>query len=320
MALPRERIAVQDERIGLIGLGLMGKPMARNLARAGFQVVVHSRSRGPVDELTAESARISPAWSPRQVAEATSVTITMLPDSSDVERVVLGENGVITGVSEGDLLIDMSTIAPASSVAINRALQARGASSLDAPVSGGDRGAIAGTLSIMVGGTGQDFERARPVLEALGTTIVRCGDSGAGQVVKACNQIVVAVAYQAISEALVLGSKAGVQPDRIIDVLNGGLAATGVLKLRGQSMIQHDFEPGGRAELHLKDLGIALDTGRQLNVPLPVAAAVKEMYQRLIARGDGQLDHSALLTLVENDAGHRVGTTVPVPEKATSTG
>jgi 2-hydroxy-3-oxopropionate reductase len=296
----------------------MGKPMVRNLARAGFEVVVHNRSRRAVDELTSEFESVSGALSAADVAATCSIVITMLPDSGDVEMVAVGENGLVTGMGQGDLLIDMSTIAPATAININTALRVRGASSLDAPVSGGDKGAIAGTLSIMVGGDEADFERARPIFEALGTTIVHCGGPGAGQIVKACNQIVVGIAYQAVSEALVLGSKAGVDPEKIIQVLNGGLAATGVLRLRGESMIQHDFEPGGRSELHLKDLGIALLTGRELNVPLPVAAMVKELYQQLVTQGMGHLDHSALLKLAEDGAGHRVGERAhSVPEGTT---
>jgi 2-hydroxy-3-oxopropionate reductase len=295
-----------QERIGFIGLGLMGKPMARNLALAGYSLVVHNRSRAAVRELTSEHRSIQAAESPADVVSRTDVVITMLPDSSDVEHVALGENGLITGLSEGNLLIDMSTIAPSTAVEINAALSAVGASSLDAPVSGGDKGAIDATLSIMVGGSEADFARATPILKVLGKTIVHCGGPGSGQIVKACNQIVVGIAYQAASEALVLGAKAGVDPAKVIEVLSGGLAATGVLNLRGQKMIQGDFEPGGRAELHLKDLGIALATGQALNVPLPVTSVVAEKYRALIAEGLGHLDHSALLKLQQDTAGFRL--------------
>lgn len=285
----------------------MGKPMVRNLVAAGWEVVVHNRSRGAVDELAGESELVTAAESPLDVANQTSMVVTMLPDSPDVEAVVFGENGLLEGMNDGDLLVDMSSIAPATAIAVNDALKKRGASALDAPVSGGDKGAIAGTLSIMVGGTEQDFQRAHPMFEVVGATIVHCGDSGAGQTVKACNQVVVAIAYEAVSEALVLGSKAGVDPEKIIQVLNGGLAATRVLEMRGPTMIEHNFAPGFRINLHRKDLGIALATGKANNVPLPVTSVVSEMYESLVARGDGDLDHSAMLKFLENAANHQVG-------------
>jgi 2-hydroxy-3-oxopropionate reductase len=293
-------------KIGLIGLGLMGRPMARNLIKAGFELVVHNRSQGAVEALVSEHPSVTAALTPAAVSAEARTIITMLPDSSDVEGVVLGEQGVIENVRAGDLLIDMSTISPATAIMLYHLLSAKGASSLDAPVSGGDQGAIAGTLSIMVGGSDSDFERAQPILRALGTTITHCGGPGAGQTVKACNQIVVGIAYQAISEALVLGSKCGVDPTKIMQVLDGGLASTAVLRLRGERMINRDFTPGGRAELHLKDLGIALETGKTLNVPLPVTAIVRQAYASLQAKNRGHLDHSALITLVEDAANHQV--------------
>lgn len=293
-------------KIGLIGLGLMGRPMARNLIQAGFELVVHNRSSGAVDDLIREYPAVIAAGTPAEVSAQARTIITMLPDSSHVEEVVLGSHGVVANIQTGDLLIDMSTIAPATSIMINDRLQEHGAGSLDAPVSGGDKGAIAGTLSIMIGGVAEDLERARPIFEALGTTITHCGGAGAGQTVKACNQIVVGIAYQAVSEALVLGSKAGVDPAKIMQVLDGGLASTAVLRLRGESMIAGDFEPGGRAELHLKDLGIVLETGKALNVSLPVSSIVRQRYAELQAKNRGHLDHSALLTLVEEAANHRI--------------
>lgn len=293
-------------KIGLIGLGLMGRPMARNLIQAGFELVVHNRSSGAVDDLIREHPAVIAAGTPAEVSAQARTIITMLPDSSHVEEVVLGSHGVVANIQTGDLLIDMSTIAPATSIMINDRLQEHGAGSLDAPVSGGDKGAIAGTLSIMIGGAVEDVERAGPIFEALGTTITHCGGAGAGQTVKACNQIVVGIAYQAVSEALVLGSKAGVDPAKIMQVLDGGLASTAVLRLRGESMIAGDFEPGGRAELHLKDLGIVLETGKALNVSLPVSSIVRQRYAELQAKNRGHLDHSALLTLVEEAANHRI--------------
>ncbi len=294
------------ERIGFVGLGIMGKPMVRNLVKDGWEVVVHNRSRGAVDELSGESNNVIPAGSPREVADQVSMVVTMLPDSPDVEDVVFGENGLLEGMNQGDLLVDMSTIAPATSISVNEALSERGASALDAPVSGGDKGAIAGTLSIMVGGTEADFKRAHPMFEVVGQTIVHCGEAGAGQIVKACNQVVVAIAYEAVSEALVLGSKAGVDPEKIIQVLNGGLAQTKVLEMRGPTMIEHNFDPGFRINLHRKDLGIAMSTGKENNVPLPVTSIVSQMYEQLVANGHGDLDHSAMLKVLEAAANHEV--------------
>jgi 2-hydroxy-3-oxopropionate reductase len=295
------------ERIGLIGLGIMGKPMARNLVKAGYELVVHNRSRGAVDELVAESDMVTAASSPKEVAEQVETVILMLPDSPDVTAVVFGDDGLLGAMEQGNLLIDMSTIAPATSIEVSKALAERGASALDAPCSGGDKGAIAGTLSIMVGGDAADFERAKPIFEAVGKTIVHVGAAGAGQTVKACNQVVVAINYAAVSEALVLGSKAGVDPNKIIEVLNGGLAASRVMEMRGPSMVEHNFQPGFRVNLHRKDLGIALSTGQEYEVPLPVTALIGQFFDALAANGKGDLDHSALLTLFEQLANTTVG-------------
>lgn len=298
------------ERVGFIGLGIMGKPMVRNLVKAGYQVVAHSRTMSDAAAFAAESEAITLAATPAEVAGHVDTVITMLPDSPDVRSVVFGPHGLADALRPGSLLIDMSTIAPAVSIEIDAELRRRGCSALDAPVSGGDRGAIAGTLSIMVGGSAADFDRARPLFEAMGKTIVHVGGPGAGQVVKACNQIVVAITYAAVSEALVMGAKAGVDPHKIVEVLGGGLAASRVLELRGASMIAHAFEPGFRVRLHRKDLGIALATGREQNVPLPVTALVAQMFETLAATGRGELDHSSYLTLVEEMAGF----TIEAPE------
>ncbi|MBA3416032.1 MAG: 2-hydroxy-3-oxopropionate reductase [Chloroflexia bacterium] len=296
------------DRIGFIGLGIMGKPMARNLAAAGYQLVVHNRSRDDVDALVAESDAYDAATSPREVAERTKVVITMLPDSPEVREVVFGEAGLLEAMGEGHLLVDMSTIAPAAAIEVEAALRERGARALDAPVSGGDKGAIAGTLSIMVGGEAADLEQAMPLFEAMGKTIVHVGGPGAGQVVKACNQVAVAVNYAALSEALVLGMKAGVAPEKILQVLGGGLANSRVLEMRGATMIEGRFEPGFRVDLHRKDLGIALATARASGVPLPVTAVVGQLFEAVAAAGRGDLDHSALLTIVEEMAGVNVAT------------
>lgn len=294
-----------SERIGFIGLGIMGKPMARNLIKAGYELVVHNRSRGAVDELTGEGATSAP--SPREVASQVKTVITMLPDSADVRDVVFGDDGLLAEMGEGSLLIDMSTISPVTALEVEQALSARGAHALDAPVSGGDKGAIAGTLSIMVGGRTEDFERAKPLFEVMGKTIVHVGDASAGQTVKACNQIVVALTFEAVSEALVLGSKAGVDPQKIVQVLVGGLAGNKVLELRGESMLAHNFQPGFRINLHRKDLGIALDAGKSYDVSLPVTALVNQMFTAMVNAGRGDLDHSSLLLHLEDMASHKVG-------------
>ncbi len=285
------------ERIGCIGLGLMGKPMAHNLLKAGFQVTIHNRSRPAVDALVAEGAMA--ATSPRQVAEQSDILITMLPDTPDVEAVILGQHGILEGAHEGLLIIDMSTISPIATVQLAAALAHQDVHMLDAPVSGGDVGAIAGTLSIMVGGHEADFARAHPVLSALGQTITYCGPHGAGQTVKACNQVVVALIIAAVSEGLVLGSKVGIRPEILLQVLSGGLAQNRVMDLRGPTMITHHFEPGGKAWFHRKDLGIALQLARAYDVSLPLTALVDQFFTTLIANQQGNMDHSALMTVIE---------------------
>ena len=285
--------------VGFIGLGIMGKPMALNLAAAGYDLVVFNRSQNAVDTLLAEGDKFQAAASPRDVAGRTKAVITMLPDSPEVRDVVFGENGLLPELGAEHLLIDMSTIAPATAVEVNAAVRERGARALDAPVSGGEAGAIAGSLSIMVGGESEDVQRAMPLFEAMGKTIVHVGAAGAGQTVKACNQIVVAINHAAVSEALVLGAKAGVDPDKIVQVLSGGLAASRVLELKGPQMIAHKFQPGFRIDLHRKDLGIALATARANGVPIPVSALVGQLFEALAAAGKGDLDHSALVTIYE---------------------
>lgn len=293
--------------IGFIGLGIMGKPMARNLANAGYDLVIANRSRDDVDTLLAEGDRFRAAANPREVAERTKAVITMLPDSPDVRDVVFGEHGLLSAMGPGHLLIDMSTIAPAASIEVNDALTARGARALDAPVSGGETGAVNAALSIMAGGAADDFARAQPLFEAMGKTIVHVGGPGAGQIVKACNQMVVAINYAAVSEALVLGAKAGVAPEKIVQVLSGGLAASRVMELKGANMIAHNFQPGFRIDLHRKDLGIALATAGANAVPVPAAALVAQLFEALAAAGSGDLDHSALVTAYENLAQFQLG-------------
>ena len=293
------------DMIGFIGLGIMGKPMAHNLLKAGFAVVVHNRHQEVTDELVVAGA--SAGIRPREIATSCDVLITMLPDAPQVEEVLLGTDGVIEGANEGLIVIDMSTISPIVTRTLAGRLSERGVAMLDAPVSGGDKGAIAGTLSIMVGGDEETFQRCMPVFQALGKTIVHVGKSGAGQVVKACNQIVVALVIEAVSEALVLGSKAGVDPSKILQVLNGGLAANRVIEQRGANMLAHDFAPGGRIKTHHKDMSIILELGRMYGVSLPVSAQVDQMFASLITRGRGELDHTALLTYLEDLADHQIG-------------
>lgn len=289
------------EKIGFIGLGIMGKPMARHLIKAGYPLVVHNRSRAAVKELAGEGA--TPAETPKEVAEQCDVVITMLPDSPDVEQVVLGSDGVAAGARAGMLFIDMSTIAPGTARNVYETLKAKDVESLDAPVSGGEVGAKGGTLSIMVGGTEAAFKRARPIFEVMGKNIVLIGEAGAGQVTKACNQIVVAVTIQAVSEALILARKSGVDPARVREALLGGFAGSRIMELHGQRIIDRTFQPGFRVRLHRKDLSIALQTGREVSLPLMLTSQVAELMNALIARGDGDLDHSGLAHLLEQMGG-----------------
>jgi 2-hydroxy-3-oxopropionate reductase len=298
-------MATMSESIGFIGLGIMGKPMAHNLLKAGFPLVVQNRHQEITDEFLAAGARAGTR--PRDIAASCDVVITMLPGPTQVEGVLVGPGGIIEGAHAGLVVIDMSTITPVVASTLAARLAEYGITLLDAPVSGGDAGAMAGTLSIMVGGDEETFKRCMPIFQALGKTIVHVGASGAGQVVKACNQIVVALVIEAVSEALVLGSKAGVDPAKILQVLGGGLAANRVMELRGASMLAHDFTPGGRVRFHHKDLGFALETARRYGVSLPVTALVDQMLASLEVRGHGDLDHSALLTYLEDLASYRIG-------------
>ena len=290
------------EKVGFVGLGIMGKPMARNLMQAGYDLVVHNRSRGKPEELGAEVVE-----SPREIAERVGVVFTMLPGPPEVREIVAGRGGILEGASEGSLIVDMSTSSPALARELALSARERGVGMLDAPVSGGDVGAEEGTLSIMAGGSEQDFGRAKSLFEVMGKTIVHVGEVGAGQTVKACNQIVVALVIEAVSEALVLGSKAGVDLAKVIEVLSGGLAGNKVMEVKKQKFVSHDFEPGGKVEFHLKDLGIALEAGKEYRVPLPVTAVVDQMFGALVAKGRSGWDHSAVLTLIEEWAGHDIG-------------
>jgi 2-hydroxy-3-oxopropionate reductase len=284
--------------IGFIGLGIMGKPMARNLMAAGYTLVVYNRSPAPMEELAAAGAETG--HSPRDVATRSGVVILMLPDSPDVEQVVFGPDGVVEGIRPGSTLVDMSSISPVTAVNVATELGAKGVQVLDAPVSGGDVGAVKGTLSIMVGGPEETFNAMLPIFQVLGKNIVLCGAHGAGQITKLCNQVLVALQLEAVGEALVLGAKAGVDPAKIVQVLSGGLARCGVLENRGMRIVNRDFEPGFRARLHYKDLNNALAAAKAYDVPLPVTAIVTEMFKSLKVAGRAELDHSAITTLLED--------------------
>lgn len=285
-------------KIGFIGLGIMGKPMAGHLIDAGYELVVHNRNRDAVDELVGRGA--TEAHSGKEVAEQSDIIITMLPDSPDVESVALGEGGIIEGAHEGLIFVDMSTIAPSVTTQVGEVLAQKGVQSLDAPVSGGDIGAQNATLSIMVGGDADTFNTVKPLFDIMGQSAILCGPLGAGQTVKACNQILVAVTIAGVSEALTMGTKAGVDPVKIVQVLSGGLARCGVLENRGERMVNGDFDPGFRIRLHYKDLNIIQKTSNDFDVPLPVTSEVFELFKTAMVKGRGELDHSGLLTVIED--------------------
>jgi 2-hydroxy-3-oxopropionate reductase len=297
---------MSSDRVGFAGLGIMGSPMARNLAEAGFELTVFNRTSSKAEEFS-KGSPVEVAHNLEELARQSDLVITMLPGPPEVEAVVAGDGGLLDFMAQGTLLVDMSTSSPVLARWLAREAARRRVGMLDAPVSGGDVAAEQGTLSIMAGGEDEHFARARPLFEAMGETIVHVGESGAGQVTKAANQIVVALVLEAVSEALVLGSKGGVEPSKLIEVLSGGLAANKAMEVKRNKLLDHDFEPGGKVEFHHKDLGIALETGRQYGVTLPVTALVDQMFGELKARGRQEWDHSALLTLVEERSGLRVG-------------
>jgi 2-hydroxy-3-oxopropionate reductase len=293
------------QKIGYIGLGLMGAPMARNLMKAGYTVVVHNRSRVIVDELAQEGA--IPAASPAEVAAQVDVVFTNLPDSPDVELVALGPDGVIEGAHEGLIFVDNSTIKPETARHIAEQLAAVGVQALDAPVSGGDIGAQAGTLTIMVGGPEEAFNTVLPLFEAMGKTITRIGESGAGQVAKAANQIIVAAQMTGMAEALVLAQKSGVDPARVVQAISRGAAQCWALDNKPERIFRRELGPGFKAYMQHKDLNIVLDTGNAYGVPLPVTAAAQQLYRAMLANGNGELDNSAVITVLEALADTTVG-------------
>jgi 2-hydroxy-3-oxopropionate reductase len=286
-------------KIGFIGLGIMGKPMSKNLLKAGYELTVLSRNKN-ARELVEAGARA--AESPKAVAEQTDVIITMLPNSPQVKEVVLGEDGVIEGARKGAVVIDMSSIAPLVSREIAEKLAARGVEMLDAPVSGGEPKAIDGTLSVMVGGKKEVFERCYPVMKAMAGSVVLTGDIGAGNTTKLANQIIVALNIAAMSEALVLAEKAGVEPDLVYQAIRGGLAGSTVLDAKAPLVMDRKFKPGFRVNLHIKDLANVLETSHEIGVPLPLTAAVMEMMQALKVDGLGDEDHCSLVKYYEKQA------------------
>jgi len=289
----------REERpvIGFIGLGIMGLPMARNLLGAGYSLVVHNRSRKAVDELVGLGA--SGARSPIEVAGASDIVITMLPDSPDVEQVVCGTEGLIEAFRRGQLLIDMSTINPLVSRQIGERLKKHGGSMLDAPVSGGEEGAIQGILSIMVGGEDEDFERARPLFEVMGKTVTHIGDLGSGGFTKLANQIIVAINLSAIGEALVFGTRAGVDPEKMIQALSGGMAGSRCLELKKDKILSGDFTPGFKIDLHAKDLRLVHAAAASLEAPVPTTALVEQFFTAMRQQECGGDDHSGIVKFFE---------------------
>ncbi|MEV8418076.1 2-hydroxy-3-oxopropionate reductase [Streptomyces niveus] len=291
-------------KVAWIGLGIMGSPMAENLIKAGYSVTGFTLEREKLDRLAANGGTAAPS-----IAEAVKdadVVVTMVPASPHVEAIAYGDDGILAHAKKGALLIDMSSITPQTSIDLAEAGREKGIRVLDAPVSGGEAGAIEAVLSIMVGGEQADFDQAKPVFDVLGRTIVLCGPHGAGQTVKAANQLIVAVNIQACAEAVVFLEKSGVDLNAALDVLNGGLAGSTVLTRKKDNFINRDFAPGFRIDLHHKDMGIVTDAARNVGAALPVGAVVAQLVASLRAQGDGGLDHSALLRAVERLSGSQV--------------
>lgn len=286
------------KKIGFVGLGIMGKPMAKNLLRAGYEVTVFDINQDALKEVMAEGAAMGKTS--KEVAQHSEVVITMLPNSPHVKTAVLGENGVLEGAKPGLILIDMSSIAPLASQEIAAAVAKKGVEMLDAPVSGGEPKAIDGTLSIMVGGKQELFDKCFELLSKMGKSIVRCGDVGAGNTTKLANQIVVALNIAAVSEAFVLATKAGVDPELVFNAIRGGLAGSTVMEAKGPMMLAGNFKPGFKIDLHIKDLANAIETGHDVGVPLPLTASVMEILQALKVDGKGQNDHSGIVQFYEN--------------------
>ena len=292
------------EKIGFVGLGIMGKPMVRNLMGAGYEVTVHDLFEESVAAVVKDGAKV--ASSSKEVASVSDITVVMVQDSPQSKAVVLGENGVLEGASKGHLVVDMSSIAPGASQEIAEKCAAKGVRFLDAPVSGGEPGAIAGELAIMVGGTAEDFERAKPIFDVVGKSSVLCGGHGAGNVTKLANQIIVGANIHALAEALVLATKAGVDPEVVFHAIKGGLAGSSVMNTKAPMMVARNFEPGFRIELHYKDINNAMETAKALKLPLQVTANLQQVLTALVNGGEGANDHSGIVRYVERVAGIEV--------------
>lgn len=284
------------EKIGFIGLGIMGKPMALNLLKAGYSLLVLEKNKAS-DELVKAGAKS--ASSSKAIAQECDIIITMLPDSPEVEEVVLGHEGVLEGIRQGAAFIDMSTIAPSTAKKLYELMQKKGVEALDAPVSGGQVGAESGSVSIMVGGSEQAFQRALPLFKVMGKSIVHIGEAGAGQMTKACNQMIVGITIQAVAEAFTLAKKAGLDLEKMRETLLGGFAQSRILDLHGKRIIERNFEPGFKIKLHRKDMNIALQAGKEFSVPLYGSAQVAAHMDAVLAQGNGELDHSAIALLLE---------------------
>jgi len=289
------------QTVGYIGLGLMGKSIARNILKTGFPLIVHNRSRAVVDELVAEGAK--PAASPAEVAGQVDVVFTNLPDTPDVELVVLGDKGILEGAHPGLIWVDNSTIKPATARSISARLAEQGVSSLDAPVSGGDVGARNGTLAIMVGGPAETLEKVMPVFQAMGKTVTHVGEAGAGQVAKAANQIMVAAQMVAMGELLIFSQKAGVDPQKVVEAIKGGAAQCWTLDVKPPRLFSGNRTPGFKAYMQAKDLNIILETAREYGIPLPSAAVDAQLYNAMLQNGMGGFDNSAVIGVIEELAG-----------------
>jgi len=287
-----------SERVGFIGLGIMGQPMALNLRKAGYPLAVHARRPEMMEPL--EAAGAETCRSPAELAARSDLIFTMVSDTPDVEEVLFGPGGVIEGVREGAVVVDMSTISPSATRDMARRLAALGVAMLDAPVSGGEQGAIAGTLSIMVGGEGVVFERVLPLFQVLGKNIVHVGEAGSGQVCKACNQVVVGATIAGVAEAILLTRASGVDPARMREALLGGLAGSRILEVHGRRMIEADFAPGFKSRLHQKDMGIVLAAAQELGLALPGAAQVAQYLNSLVGQGLGEQDSAAIYRVIES--------------------
>ena len=291
-------------KIGLIGLGIMGKPMAKNLLKAGYELVVNDRNQASIDEVVAAGASYA---TQAEIGESCDVVLTMLPNSPQVKEVMLGDDGVAAHMKAGSTFIDMSSINPVASKEIAAVLEAKGIDMLDAPVSGGEPKAIDGTLSFMVGGKQEVFDKFKDLLGAMGASVVRCGDVGAGNTTKLANQIIVACNIQALAEALTLAQKAGVDPELVFQAIRGGLAGSTVMEAKAPMMIAGNDKPGSKIDLHIKDLNNALDCAHTVGSPLPMTAAVQEVMQWLHNNGCGQNDHSAIAKYYEKLTGIQIG-------------